>query len=243
MKEEGKGAKKAKMALIEKAEALKDSTDWRETTQTMLQLQKAWKTAGTCTPSDEHRLWRKFHKAQDFFFNAKKSQFADRNKEEKANLKLKSALLKKVEGFKLTKNRADDLNKLKGFSEEWRAIGFVPRKNLDELASSFSKAMDTHYDALSADRSEKSVANYSDRVERLAQSGGSNIKREQSILRDKINRLNARISSTEENMARFTGKGAQSIVDQAEKTIKGYRREIAEIKAKLKMLRAASTEK
>ena len=156
---------------------------------------------------------------------------------------MKSALLKKVEVFKLTKNRADDLNKLKEFSEEWRAIGFVPRKNLDELASSFSKAMDTHYDALSADRSERSVANYSDRVERLAQSGGRDIKREQSILRDKINRLNARISSTEENMARFTGKGAQSIVDQAEKTIKGYRREIDEIKAKLKMLRAAATEK
>ena len=243
MKEEGKVAKKAKTALIEKAEALKDSTDWRETTQTMLQLQTAWKTAGTCAPSDEQRLWRKFHKAQDFFFNAKKSQFADRNKEEKVNLKLKSALLKKVEVFKLTKNRADDLNKLKEFSEEWRAIGFVPRKNLDELASSFSKAMDTHYDALSADRSERSVANYSDRVERLAQSGGRDIKREQSILRDKINRLNARISSTEENMARFTGKGAQSIVDQAEKTIKGYRREIDEIKAKLKMLRAAATEK
>ena len=243
MKEEGKVAKKAKTALIEKAEALKDSTDWRETTQTMLQLQTAWKTAGRCTPSDEQRLWRKFHKAQDFFFNAKKSQFADRNKEEKANLKLKSALLKKVEVFKLTKNRADDLNKLKEFSEEWRAIGFVPRKNLDELASSFSKAMDTHYDALSADRSERSVANYSDRVERLVQSGVSDIKREQSILRDKINRLNARISSTEENMARFTGKGAQSIVDQAEKTIKGYRREIDEIKAKLKMLRAAATEK
>ena len=141
----------------------------------------------------------KVPKAQDHFFNAKKSQFAERNKDEKKNLKLKRELLKKVEAFKLTKNRADDLNKLKGFSEEWRAIGFVPRKNMDELVNSFSKAMDTHYDALSADRSERSVANYSDRVERLAQGGERDIKREQSILRDKINRLNARISSTEEN--------------------------------------------
>ena len=242
MKEEGKGAKKAKMALIEKAEALKDSTDWRETTQAMLQLQKDWKHAGTCPPSDEHRLWRKFHKAQDHFFNAKKSQFAERNKEEKKNLELKKAILKKVEEFKLGKNRAADLNTLKGFSEEWRAIGFVPRKNLDDLVSSFSKAMDAHYDALSADRSERSVANYSDRVERLAKAGSKDIKKEQSILRDKINRLNSKISSTEENMARFTGKGAQSIVDQAEKTIKGYKREIDEIKAKLKLLREAAAE-
>ena len=243
MKEEGKGAKKAKMALIEKAESLKDSTDWRDATQAMLQLQKDWKNAGSCPPGDEHRLWRKFHKAQDHFFNAKKSQFADRNKAEKANLELKRAILKKVEEFKLTKNRADDLNKLKGFSEEWRAVGFVPRKNMDELVNKFSKAMDTHYDALSADRSERSVANYSDRVERLAQGGERDIMREQSILRDKINRLNSKISSTEENMSRFTGKGAQSIVEQAEKTIKGYQREIDEIKAKLKLLREAVAEK
>ena len=113
---------------------------------------------------------------------------------------------------------------------------------MDDLVSSFSKAMDAHYDALSADRSERSVANYSDRVERLAKAGTRDIKREQSILRDKINRLNSKISSTEENMARFTGKGAQSIVDQAEKTIKGYKREIDEIKAKLKLLREAAAE-
>jgi hypothetical protein len=244
IKEEGKGAKQAKMALIEKAEAIKDSTDWRDTTDAMLQLQKDWKTAGTCPPSDEHRLWRKFHKAQDFFFNAKKSQFADRNKEEKANLALKRTLLEKVDNFKLTANRGADLNALKAFSDEWRAVGFVPRKNVEDLVTKFSKAMDTHYDALSVDRSERSVAKYSDRVERLAKSGGErDIAREQSILRDKINRLNSRISSTEENMSRFTGKGAQSIVDQAEKTIKGYKLEIDEIKSKLKLLREAVAEK
>lgn len=241
MKEEGKEAKTAKLALIEKAESLKDSTDWKNTTQAMLQLQKQWKTAGSCPPGEEHKLWRRFHKAQDVFFNAKKAQFADRNKEEKENLGKKKELLAKVEAFKIGKNRADDLNTLKGFSEQWRAIGFVPRRNVEELVTKFSKAMDVHYDALSAERSERSVANYSDRVERLAKSdGGRDIRREQSILRDKINRLNTRISQTEENMSRFTGKGAQSIVDQAEKTIKAYRREIEEIKAKLKMLKNAS---
>jgi valyl-tRNA synthetase len=95
---------------------------------------------------------------------------------------------------------------------------------------------------LSADRSERSIANYSDRVESLAKGGERDIRREQSILRDKINRLNSRISSTEENMSRFTGKGAQSIIEQAEKTIKGYQREIEEIKAKLKLLREAVAE-
>ena len=240
MKEEGKGAKLAKMALIEKAEALNDSTDWRDTTQAMLQLQQEWKGAGSCPPGDEHRLWRKFHKAQDVFFKAKKTQFADRNKEEKVNQVLKNTLLETVESFALTGDRGKDIEVLKEFSTEWRAIGFVPRKAVQALSDRFSKAMDKHYDALSVDRAERAISNYSHRVDKLSRSGGNDLVREQSILRDKIQRLNTRISQTEENMARFTGKGAVSIHQLAEKSIKGYRLEIDEIKAKLKLLREAA---
>jgi len=244
MKEEGAGVKKVKLELCEKAEALKESTDWRDTTQAMLQLQKTWKEAGSCSPRDEHRLWRRFHKAQDVFFKAKKAQFADRNKEEKANLILKNAILEKVEGFKITDNRSEDLNTLKEFSIEWRKVGFVPRKVFEKISDRFTKAMDKHYDALSAQRSERSVASYQNHIDRLTKNnsrgGDGGLRREQTILREKINRLNTRIIQTEENMERFTGKGAQSIRDQAEKSIKNYKREIDEIKSKLKMLREAS---
>ena len=245
MKEEGKGAKKEKIILCEKAEAIQDSTDWKDTTAVMLQLQKDWKTAGSCPPGEEHKLWRRFHKAQDVFFKAKKAQFADRNKEEKVNLGLKNVLLEKVEAFKITDDRIADLNTLKEFSGDWRKIGFVPRKNFENLSDRFTKAMDKHYDALSAQRSERSVASYQNRVERLSKGGdsgrggGNDIRREQAVLRDKINRLNTRVIQTEENMERFTGKGAQSIRDHAEKSIKSYKREVEEIKAKLKMLRDA----
>jgi len=245
MKEEGKDAKKEKIVLCEKAESIQDSNDWKDTTAVMIQLQKDWKTAGSCPPGEEHKLWRRFHKAQDVFFKAKKAQFADRNKEEKVNLGLKKELLEKVEAFKITDNRIADLNTLKEFSGDWRKIGFVPRKNFENLSDRFTKAMDKHYDALSAQRSERSVASYQNRVERLSKGGksgrggGNDIRREQAVLRDKINRLNTRVVQTEENMERFTGKGAQSIRDHAEKSIKSYKREVEEIKAKLKMLSEA----
>ena len=104
--------------------------------------------------------------------------------------------------------------------------------------------MDKHYDALSAQKSERSVASYQNHINRLSKGdsrgGEGGLRREQSILREKITRLNTRIIQTEENMERFTGKGAQSIRDQAEKSIKSYKREIDEMKAKLKMLREAS---
>ncbi len=245
MKEEGKNAKKEKIVLCEKAESIQDSNDWKGTTAIMIQLQKDWKTAGSCPPGEEHKLWRRFHKAQDVFFKAKKAQFADQNKEEKVNLELKKELLEKVEAFKITDHRISDLNALKEFSGDWRKIGFVPRKNFEKLSERFTKAMDKHYDALSAQRSERSVASYQNRVERLSKGGnsgrggGNDIRREKAVLRDKINRLNTRVVQTEENMERFTGKGAQSIRDHAEKSIKSYKREIEEIKAKLKMLREA----
>ena len=240
VKASSKVSKQKKVKLIEEAQALQNSTDWRATSDAMIRLQKAWKEAGPCAPGDEHKLWKSFREAQDVFFKAKKAQFADRNKEEVANLALKQALLEKIEAFELSDNRGQDLDTLKGFSKEWSAIGFIPRKHLDNIMNRFRAAMDKHYDALSAKRSERSVETYNKRIEKLVAGDNRDVKREQHILRDKIARLQQRITSTEENMERFTGKGAESIREQALKTIKGYRREIDEIKAKLKLLREAT---
>ena len=240
VKASSKVSKQKKVKLIEEAQALQNSTDWRATSDAMIRLQKAWKEAGPCAPGDEHKLWKSFREAQDVFFKAKKAQFADRNKEEVANLALKQALLEKIEAFELSDNRGQDLDTLKGFSKEWSAIGFIPRKHLDTVMNRFRAAMDKHYDALSAKRSERSVETYNKRIEKLVAGDNRDVKREQHILRDKIARLQQRITSTEENMERFTGKGAESIREQALKTIKGYRREIDEIKAKLKLLREAT---
>jgi hypothetical protein len=241
IKASSKVAKEKKTRLIEEAEGIQNSTDWKATSDAMIRLQKEWKAAGPCAPGDEHRLWKKFRTAQDVFFKAKKAQFADRGKEEKANLELKMALLEKIEAFTLSDNRNADLENLKGFSTEWRDIGFIPRKSLDSVMERFRTVMDKHYDALSAARSERSVQTYGKRVEQLASGDNRDLRREQSILRDKITRLQQRITSTEENMERFTGKGAESIREQALKTIKSYQREIDEIKAKLKMLREAAS--
>ena len=97
VKASSKVAKEKKVKLIEDAEALQSSTDWKATSDAMVRLQQAWKAAGPCAPGDEHKLWKRFRSAQDVFFKAKKAQFADRSKEEKANLALKQTLLEKIE--------------------------------------------------------------------------------------------------------------------------------------------------
>lgn len=240
LKEQGKGNREKKEALIAAAEALKESTDWRATTDELIQMQKQWKEIGPCSAGEEQRLWRKFRKAQDVFFKAKKAQFADRNETEVANLKEKHALIDRIEKFELTGDRKSDLDQLKAFSTEWNGIGHVPRKNLDEVMGRFRAAMDAKYDALSALRSERSIENYRERVDNLASNDSNQLRREQNVLREKIDRLKNRVTKTEENIERFTGKGAEAIRDQYEKSIRADKREIEEIKEKLRLLRDAA---
>ena len=239
LKAVSKENKDKKTALIEQAEALATSNDWRKTTDAMIALQKQWKAAGACAPGDEQKLWRRFRKAQDTFFKAKKAQFADKEAAEKANLNEKNALIDEIKGFELTGDRKADLDALKEFSSRWGAIGFVPRRSLDELMDRFRAAMDEKYDALSAQRSERSIDAYKQRVDNLAGDDDRSIRREQSVLREKMDRLRSRVAKTEENLERFTGKGAEAIREQYEKSIKADRREMDEIREKLKLLRIA----
>ncbi len=239
-KESTKAFKEEKIALIEKAQELAKSTNWKETAPQMMDLQKAWKQVGACSPREEQKLWSKFRKTQDLFFKARKAEMAGRFEEEKKNLGAKKALIDEIKTFALTENRKDNLAALKSFSEQWNAIGFIPRKSLDTIMNAYRSAMDVHYDALSAQKSERAMETYKQRIDHLVSSDTQNIRREQRILREKMDRIKTRVTKTEENIERFTGKGAETIRVQYEKSMEEDRKEMEDIRAKLTMLRNAA---
>jgi hypothetical protein len=239
-KESTKAFKEEKLALIEKAQELAKSTNWKETAPQMMDLQKAWKQAGACSPREEQKLWSKFRKTQDLFFKARKAEMAGRFEEEKKNLGDKKALIDEIKAFVLAANRKDDLAALKAFSERWNAIGFIPRKSLDTIMNAYRSAMDVHYDALSAQKSERAMETYKQRIDHLVSSDAQNIRREQRILREKMDRIKTRVTKTEENIERFTGKGAETIRAQYEKSMEEDRMEMEDIRAKLTLLRNAA---
>jgi hypothetical protein len=236
----GKQNKQEKQSLLEQAEATAESTDWKTAVPKMMALQKAWKDVGPCPPSEEQRLFRRFRKIQDQFFTARKAEFAGRDAEEKANLEAKEALLKELESFKLSGDRKADLDSLKDFSSRWNKVGFVPRKAMDSVMERYRAAMDASYDSLSAQRSERAVETYKQRADHLVSSSPQDVRREQNILREKMDRLKSRVTQTEENLERFTGKGAEAIREQYEKSMEADKREMEEIKTKLVLLRQAS---
>mgnify|MGYP002633578195 CR=1 FL=1 len=235
-----KDNKAQKVALLEKAEALSTSTDWKTAVPEMMSLQKAWKDVGPSAPSEEQRLWRRFRKVQDAFFKARKAEFADRDASEKANLAEKEGVLTEITSFQISGDRKADLDILRDFSSRWNGIGFVPRKSLDGLMEKYRTTMDAHYDSLSAQRSERALETYKQRVDNLVSSDRNQVHREQTILREKMDRLHSRVTKTEENLERFTGKGAEAIREQYEKSMSADKVEMDEIRTKLTLLRQAT---
>jgi len=232
-------AKQKKQALIAKANELKESTAWKDTTAAIIKLQEEWKQVGAAAQKDEQTLWSNFRAACDHYFNTKKEHFSGQDEEQKENLRMKKDLISQIEAFELTENQHEDMTALKQFSSSWKDIGFVPKKNLDEIWAEYKKALDAKYDSLKSTQSAKSIEAYKSRIESLSSGDNSerSVKKEQFILRDKVDRLKQRVLQYENNMEIFTGKGAEALKQEISKKIDSAHREIDEIKEKLKLLR------
>ena len=229
-----------KKALVEQAIAFKDSTDWKESSHQLIQIQKRWKEIGPAGREDQ-RLWREFRKACDAFFKKKNAHFSEQDKAFEDSLEAKTVLIKEIKAYELTGKHQDDLAALKVFSTRWNDSGHVPRHAFDKVVDNYRAALDAKYDALGANRSDRSVDAYRQRAQSLVSGAGSEqmAAKEERDLRDKISRLQTHINQFENNMGFFTGKGAEAMLADFNKKIEKERREIDEIKKKLGMLRNA----
>ena len=127
--------KERKQAIAEEAVALASSEDWKNTSDKLIALQKEWKDLGSAGPRDENKLWRKFRGACDQFFTARKAIYADRDKEHKAKLKKKEALIAEIEAFTLSGKHGDDLQSLKGSPRGGPKVGTSPGGSLSKSST------------------------------------------------------------------------------------------------------------
>lgn len=126
-------AKRKKEELVERAEALQDSTDWNETARAYRDLMSEWKAAGRAPRGDDDRLWAQFRAAQDHFFNARNAVNDERDREFEANAQAKDELLAQYDGQIDPSQGLDQAkNKLRELQEKWEEIGYVPRGKVRE---------------------------------------------------------------------------------------------------------------
>lgn len=130
-----------KLALVEKAEELKDSTQWTAATNELVKLQKEWKEIGPTTHKTSNALWERFNAACNEFFDKKKTVLGDQHKEENENLSKKKAIIEKLEAIAIEggDNVAESVKQLQ---EEWTSIGHVPYKNKDKIYAKYKETID-----------------------------------------------------------------------------------------------------
>ncbi len=235
--------KDRKLALLEQANELKDSEDWKETSNALIQLQKQWKEVGPAHQKDENKLWRQFREACDGFFQRRNEHRDGRGDREKENLKAKEELLSEIESWKPEKGqREHNIAALKDFGEKWRQIGFVPFDKKNEIGSRYKNLMDEKYQELDIDNNERKKIRLEEKIETLKDSNKSDvlIRREQDHVRNKISKLESDIIQFENNMGFFANsKGADKLKEEVERKIEKAKREIDNLKEQLSMLRNA----
>ena len=133
-----------KLAIIEKAEALKESKDWKKTTDLFIELQKEWKEIGAVPRKKSEQLWKRFRAACDAFFDAKAKEGKADN-EFYANLKAKRALIEEIQAFE-----GSDEAAMQDFAARWQAIGFVPFKEKENVAKAYAEAMKAKFPSFGA---------------------------------------------------------------------------------------------
>ena len=234
--------KELKMNLLNKAESLKESDDWNQTSSELIKLQKEWKSIGPAHQRDENKMWRKFREACDYFFKKRKEQRSEEISEYEENMKAKTALLKELESFERGEDRNENIEALKDFSERWRAIGHVPYKSKDKVNKEYKRLMDEKYGTLKIDKKEKEKIRFEQKLEDIKDKDQNDhlIRKEQDFIRNKISKLKSECFQLENNMGFFANsKGAEKLKLEVEGKIDKVKEEIDVLKERLSMLRDA----
>lgn len=213
-----------KKELCEKAEALKDSTNWKETADILTKLQKEWKTIGPVQKKYSDAVWKRFIGACDYFFEQKAKATSSQRSEELENLSKKEAVLKQIE--ELEKNEVYDESieeKVKSLTSEWNSIGFVPFKDKDRLYKEFRTLVDKIFDKANLSASEKKLNTY-----KAGLSKETNLYKEREKLVRIYERIKNEIKTYENNLGFLSSssKKGNSLVNEISRKIEKLKNDL-----------------
>ncbi|MBQ0136315.1 MAG: DUF349 domain-containing protein [Oscillospiraceae bacterium] len=224
---------KIKRELCEKAEALKDSTEWKTTTDTLIELQKKWKETGAVAKKYSDELWKRFNTACDAFFEAKKAANSSQFTEQKENLSKKKNIIERLKEIATPEEATEELREtLKAIQQEWNEIGHVPFKEKDKIFKAFRAEMDRFYAVIGATATRRRVERFKNELKSAgADKLRDRLARQYDILKNEI--------KTYENNLGFLNlssksKEGNSLVDELNRKVDKLRAELDEIKLKIK---------
>ncbi len=231
-----------KTELCVKAEALQESTDWKGTTDALIKLQKEWKEVGPVPRKQSEKVWKRFRKACDTFFNNKSKHFSSVDSSYEANLEKKLKLVDELEVMQAvagTQDIKEQFERLKGIQREWAETGFVPIAKKDELTAAYRKALNAIFEKLKLSDEEKNLLRYRNKVENMK--GSNKPARKGRGDRDKfitrIKQLESDIVLWENNIGFFAkSKKADAMIKEVEERIENAKNTIKSLEEKINII-------
>lgn len=226
-----------KQSLIEKAEALMESTDWKVTTDKMIALQKEWKTIGAVPKKAGDELWSKFLEACNKFFEARNAANAGTRNEERTNLDKKKAIISQLK--ELVEGSVDDLQeKVKELVDEYAKIGHVPYKEKDKLYKQYHEVLDKLYDDLHVTTAKRKLDNFKSNLKNVVKRGEDALDNERGRLMRRYEGLKQEINTYENNLGflNASSKKGNSLIDEMNRKVQRLKDDMELIKQKIKTI-------
>ena len=227
-----------KTQLCVEAEALMESTEWKNASEQLKKLQEEWKTIGPVPKRHTDKVWKRFRAACDTFFNRKNEHFSGRRVEEDANLAAKKALIEEIKAFQLTDNRNENMEAVKAFQKRWIEIGHVPMKHKEGINKEYRMLIDGIFDTMRKNNNEASTNEFREMMEEWKgdPANADRVRKEGNKLQTRIQRLRDEIAVLENNIGFFAkSKNADLMRAEYEKKINKAKEDLKVLEDKLKI--------
>lgn len=236
MKEELAANLAKKIELCEKAEALKDSTDWKVTTDALVALQKEWKTVGPVVKKHSDAVWKRFIAACDAFFEEKKKQNVNIHSVEHENLKQKKEIIVQIKAIFEDENKDDAPAKVRQLMKQWQEVGHVPYKEKDKIYAEYKALIDKAFEELDMKANKARMANFANSIKQMGDSNKVYHERERLVRAYEMK--SQELKTYENNFGFFNAqsKSGNSLLKEMERKIAKIKDEISILEQKIKMI-------
>ena len=244
LKENFKENADKKRALIEKAKALQDSTDWKSTSDKLINLQKEWKTIGMVPKKLGDQLWEEFLGACNKFFEARNAAGASGRGEEYQNLEKKRGIIEQLKA--IATETGDGLQeKVQQLVEQYQAIGHVPFKEKDKIYAEYHAIVDKLYKELNISVAKRRLSKFKDNLRQVAERGGDALDNERARLMRQYEQLKSEVQTYENNLGflNASSKKGNSLIDEMNRKVQKLKDEVQLVRDKIKAIDAENREK
>ncbi len=227
-----------KKALCEKAESLKDSTEWKETAEILTKLQKEWKTIGPVSKKYSDAVWKRFITACDYFFEQKGKATSSQRSVEQENLEKKKAIIARLTAIDETTDADEASKEVRELMKEWNSIGHVPFKEKDRLYKQYHGLIDQLFDRFNISASNKKLSNFKSSIGNIQSGGSQSLYREREKLVRTYENMKNELQTYENNLGFLTtsSKKGNSLLTEINRKVEKLKSDLELVLQKIKVI-------